>query len=69
MGVTSLGVAVFSYNGRVNFGLNADWDLFPDVDKLARGIAESLDELLRVAGVAAPAPVRRAVMPAHRAAE
>jgi WS/DGAT/MGAT family acyltransferase len=69
MGVTSLGVAVFSYNGRVNFGLNADWDLFPDVDVLARGIAESLAELLRVAGVAQPIPARRAVMPAHRAAE
>jgi diacylglycerol O-acyltransferase len=44
-GITSLGIAMLSYDGKVNFGINADWNLFPDIDVLAAGIRESLDEL------------------------
>jgi len=44
-GVASLGVAVLSYNGKVTFGLNADYRLFPDLEGLAAAISESLDEL------------------------
>jgi WS/DGAT/MGAT family acyltransferase len=45
MGVTSLGVAVLSYDGQVNFGLNAEWNLFPDLHVLAKGIHASIEEL------------------------
>ena len=44
-GVTSLGVAIFSYDGNVSFGLNADHDLFPDLERLGRGVSEALAEL------------------------
>ncbi len=52
----ALAIAIMSYNGRVDFGLLADYDAMPDVDVMVRLIEESLDELLEVArGVAAPA--------------
>jgi WS/DGAT/MGAT family acyltransferase len=54
-GTTSLGIAILSYDGQITFGLNADWDLFPDLPVLARGLIESRDELLRHAGVDAAA--------------
>jgi hypothetical protein len=38
-----------SYNGRVNFGLLADYDALPDVDEIAAGISESLEELMEAA--------------------
>lgn len=50
LGVTSLGVAILSYNGKVLIGLNADWDLFPDLDQLADYVRESLRELSALAG-------------------
>jgi hypothetical protein len=50
VGTTTLGVALVSYDGRLNFGLSGDWDLVPDLDTFAAGIAASIDEL------APPAP-------------
>lgn len=47
-----LGVAIMSYNGRINFGLNADYELVPDVDRLAEDLADSLVDLGKAAGVA-----------------
>jgi diacylglycerol O-acyltransferase / wax synthase len=47
-----IGIAVVSYDGQVSFGLNADFDTVPDVDVLARAIADSLGELQRVAHAA-----------------
>jgi WS/DGAT/MGAT family acyltransferase len=47
-GTASLGVAIVSYNGRLDFGLTGDWDVVPDLDVFARGIEEGLAELLRV---------------------
>jgi WS/DGAT/MGAT family acyltransferase len=41
----ALGVAIMSYNGSINFGLNADYDAIPDLDDLADDIRASLDEL------------------------
>jgi diacylglycerol O-acyltransferase / wax synthase len=46
---TTLGVALFSYNGTVGFGLVGDHDLAPDLAVLAEGIEKSLAELLHVA--------------------
>ena len=33
----ALGIAIMSYDGQLNFGLNADYDALPDVERLARG--------------------------------
>jgi diacylglycerol O-acyltransferase / wax synthase len=45
----ALAVAIMSYNGRLEFGLLADYDAVPDLDLLAEGIDEALDELIDVA--------------------
>ena len=39
-------VAIFSYNGHVNFGVTGDYDAAPDVDVLCRGIEKGLADLL-----------------------
>jgi diacylglycerol O-acyltransferase / wax synthase len=43
---TTLGVALFSYNGSVGFGLLGDYDSAPDIGVLAEGIEKSLAELI-----------------------
>ncbi len=50
----ALAVAIMSYNGRVCFGLLADYDSMEDVETVASGIEESLVELERAAAAAAP---------------
>jgi len=45
----ALAVAIMSYNGRLEYGLLADYDSLPDVDVIARGIDDALEELLDVA--------------------
>jgi WS/DGAT/MGAT family acyltransferase len=40
-----LGVALFSYQGNLNWGIAGDWDLVPDLDRFVQRIVESLDEL------------------------
>lgn len=44
-GTASLGVAVFSYNGQLQFGLTGDWDVVPDLEYFAQAIEESMREL------------------------
>jgi diacylglycerol O-acyltransferase len=61
----ALAVAIMSYNGRVEYGLLADYDALPDLQVIVDAIDEALDELLEAArGKSAPrangAPVRRA---------
>ena len=46
-----VGVALLSYNGRINFGLVGDFDLLWDLDDLALDLEESLAELAEEAGV------------------
>jgi WS/DGAT/MGAT family acyltransferase len=46
----ALAVAIMSYNGRIEYGLLADFDALPDIDVIAAGIDESLDELLAATG-------------------
>jgi WS/DGAT/MGAT family acyltransferase len=59
----ALAVAIMSYNGRVEYGLLADYDAIPDIDAIADGIEEALAELLDTARSRASAgnggPVRR----------
>src|SRR3989337_641771 len=40
-----LGIAIMSYNGRMDFGLVGDYDVMYDLDKLAEDLQESLAEL------------------------
>lgn len=46
---TSLGVALFSYNGAIGFGLLGDYDTAPDLAVLAEGIEKSIAELAHAA--------------------
>jgi diacylglycerol O-acyltransferase len=43
-----VGVAIFSYDGQVNFGVTGDYDTAPDIDVLCRGIEDGMTELLNV---------------------
>jgi WS/DGAT/MGAT family acyltransferase len=51
----ALAVAVMSYNGRLGFGLLADYDAMEDLDELGAGLNRSLAELEEAAAAAAPA--------------
>jgi diacylglycerol O-acyltransferase / wax synthase len=51
----ALAVAIMSYNGKVDFGLLADYDAMPDIDAFAEHLEESLAELLAAARKAARA--------------
>ena len=66
-----LGVALFSYSGKLCLGFNADWDLLPDLAALVDVVATAFRELHAAAtGVQAPAQRRAAVRrrgPATRA--
>jgi len=44
-----LGVAVMSYDGRLFFGLNADFDLVPDLDRFALALEQAFDDLREAA--------------------
>src|SRR4051795_9646661 len=50
-----LAVAIMSYNGRIGFGLLADYDSVEDIEAIAEGIDASLAELEEAAAAAAPA--------------
>ncbi len=45
-GHVRVGVAIFSYDGSVNFGVTGDYDTAPDIRILCRGIENGLAELL-----------------------
>jgi diacylglycerol O-acyltransferase / wax synthase len=42
----SIGIAIFSYNGTVTFGVITDRESTPDIDVLVHGIEDGIDELL-----------------------
>jgi WS/DGAT C-terminal domain len=48
-GHVRIGIAIFSYNGRLYFGATGDYDTVQDLDVLCRGIEKGLAELLAVA--------------------
>jgi diacylglycerol O-acyltransferase / wax synthase len=48
----ALGIAIMSYNGQLNFGLNADYDALPDLEALADELRSSIAELVAAAGEA-----------------
>ena len=44
---TALGIAVLSYDGRLNFGLNADYDALPDLELLAADLQSAITEIVQ----------------------
>ena len=60
----ALGIAIMSYDGQLNFGLNADFDAIDDLEALADDLRASIEELVAAAGHGSrsgPARRRRAV--------
>ena len=51
----ALAIAIMSYNGKIGFGLLADYDSMEDINLLGDGINEALEELLAAAGDSAAA--------------
>ncbi|MGR7023007.1 WS/DGAT/MGAT family O-acyltransferase [Geodermatophilus sp. URMC 62] len=49
-GGTRISIGIFSYLNSMTFGINADFDAFPDVDVLTEGIRRGVDELVEAAG-------------------
>jgi len=47
-GQVRLGIAIFSYNGEVSFGITGDYDTTPDIEVLAHGIEDGMAQLLKV---------------------
>jgi diacylglycerol O-acyltransferase len=43
-----IAVAIFSYDGQVNFGVTGDYDSAPDLDVLCRGIEDGMSRLLEL---------------------
>ncbi len=50
----ALGIAIMSYDGQLNFGLNADFDALPDLEALADELRASIEELVAAAGEESP---------------
>jgi hypothetical protein len=57
-----VGIALMSYNGRLDFGLVGDYELMWDLDELADDVRDALAELAEAAGVelSEPEPALRA---------
>jgi len=53
-----LGIALFSYDGKLCWGFNADYDLVPDLDAFVGFVRESFEELQAIARRARPEPKR-----------
>jgi diacylglycerol O-acyltransferase len=48
---TGIGVALFSYDGKVCWGFNSDYGLLPDLEDFQAVVQEAFDELCELAGV------------------
>jgi diacylglycerol O-acyltransferase / wax synthase len=46
---TALGIAIMSYNGQLNFGLNADYDAMPELESLADELRGAIEDLAAAA--------------------
>ena len=44
-----LGLAIFSYDGNLHWGIHADFDAIPDTDRIAAALSTAIKELLEVA--------------------
>jgi diacylglycerol O-acyltransferase len=50
----NLGIALFSYNGGLHWGFNADWESFPDVHEFVEDLETSFAEYKELAAARAP---------------
>jgi WS/DGAT/MGAT family acyltransferase len=64
----ALGIALFSYDGRLCWGFNADWDALPDLHDVVDWVAAEIGALARVAGVGIDGPAPR-LRPRHEVAQ
>jgi diacylglycerol O-acyltransferase len=46
----ALGIALFSYNGRLWWGFNADWDALPDLHDIVEAVETEFAGLVRLCG-------------------
>jgi diacylglycerol O-acyltransferase len=53
-GQVRVGVAIFSYDGQLNFGITGDFDSTPDLDVLTAGIDDGMAQLLKAAARSNP---------------
>jgi diacylglycerol O-acyltransferase / wax synthase len=60
----ALGIAIMSYNGQLNFGLNADYDTIHDLEALADELRASIAELASAAKVEVAPPAAGSPVPA-----
>jgi diacylglycerol O-acyltransferase / wax synthase len=54
-GHVRVGVAIFSYNGMLNYGVTGDYDTAPDIGVLCRGVEDGMAELLKLVSDSRPA--------------
>lgn len=50
----NLGIALFSYNGGLHWGFNADWESFPDVHEFVEDLENAFAEYMELAAARAP---------------
>jgi len=62
-----LGIALFSYDGALAWGFNADYELVPDLDQFVQAIRASLQALREAAGAVNAVPKRRKPAPSGKA--
>lgn len=62
-GGTRCSIGIFSYLNTMTFGINADFDGYPDVDVLSTGIRRGLDRLLKIAAAEGAAKEAAAAEP------
>ncbi|MBA2326959.1 MAG: wax ester/triacylglycerol synthase family O-acyltransferase [Actinobacteria bacterium] len=55
-GHVRVGIAIFSYNGMLNYGVTGDYDSAPDIGVLCRGIEDGMSELLKLVSDSQPEP-------------
>ncbi len=67
-GSVRIGVAIFSYDGNINFGVTGDRDTAPDITVLCAGIERSVGELLPPRARKTPPPSAPAQQPEPRPA-
>jgi diacylglycerol O-acyltransferase / wax synthase len=65
-GTVSIGVAIFSYDGALNFGVTGDYDKAPDIDLLCRGIEDGVQQLLAAASTVGDGAAARSSGPGKK---
>ena len=56
----ALGIAIMSYDGRLGYGLLADYDALPDLESIAGHLRDAIGDLARAAGVTGAGQERKA---------